>query len=95
MVHRVKRIGVAQMAKLLGILDLALGVVIGVCFWAFSSVIPRGAMAPGFPMGGAAMLIFFPLFYGVMGYLGGAMIAWLYNLASGWVGGLEIELEPG
>ncbi len=95
MVHRVKHIGVAQLAKVMGILYLALGVVIGVCFWAFSSLVPKGPMASAmFPMGGIVMLIAFPVLYGLIGFLAGAMVAWLYNLAAGWVGGVEFELEP-
>jgi len=31
--------------------------------------------------------------YGVMGFIGGAIAALLYNLFSNWVGGIEIEVE--
>ena len=92
--HRVQRIGVAQLAKIMGVLYLAVGVVIGVCFYLFSSMMPSSAMTSGFRMGGIAALIGFPLFYGVLGYVGGAFMAWLYNLVAGWVGGLEFDVEP-
>ena len=31
--------------------------------------------------------------YGLMGVVGGAIGAALYNLVAGWVGGIEVELE--
>ena len=46
-------------------------------------------------LSGIAMLflaILFPFLYGAMGFLFGALTAWIYNLCAGWVGGLEMEL---
>jgi hypothetical protein len=34
-----------------------------------------------------------PVMYGVMGLLGGMLMAWIYNVAAGWVGGIEVEVE--
>ena len=94
MMHRVQRVGVAQLAKIMGVLYLVIGIVIGVCFYLFSSLIPSSSMTPGFHMGGIAALIVIPVFYGLLGCLGGAFMAWLYNLVAGWVGGLEFDVEP-
>ena len=91
--HRVQRIGVAQLAKIMGVLYLVIGFVIGLCIYLFSSLIPSNPMTPGFKMGGVAGLIFIPVLYGLFGYLGGAFMAWLYNLVARWVGGLEFEVE--
>jgi hypothetical protein len=35
-----------------------------------------------------------PFLYGVMGFVGGAIIAGVYNLVAGKIGGIEIELAP-
>jgi ribose/xylose/arabinose/galactoside ABC-type transport system permease subunit len=94
MIHRVRRIGVAQLAKTMGVLDLLIGLVFAVCFFIFASMMPKGQLGQAFPMGGMAMLIFLPLLYGFFGYVIGALIAWLYNLVAGWVGGVELDLEP-
>lgn len=35
-----------------------------------------------------------PLLYGLLGFLGAALYAWLYNVLSGWIGGIEVDLRP-
>jgi hypothetical protein len=37
--------------------------------------------------------VLLPLLYGILGFIGGAIGAAVYNLFSGIVGGLELELE--
>jgi hypothetical protein len=39
------------------------------------------------------MVILFPVFYGILGGLGGLLVAFLYNLVAQFIGGLEITLE--
>jgi hypothetical protein len=94
MIHRVRHIGVAQLAKTMGVLDLLIGLVFAVCFYIIGSMTPGGEMAKAFPMGGIGVVILIPLLYGFFGFLVGALIAWLYNVVAGWVGGVEIDLQP-
>jgi hypothetical protein len=35
-----------------------------------------------------------PFLYGAMGFVFGALGAWIYNLTAKWLGGIEIQLEP-
>jgi hypothetical protein len=37
--------------------------------------------------------VFLPIFYGVLGAIGGALTAVMYNVVAGMVGGLSIETE--
>ena len=37
-------------------------------------------------------VILCPVIYGVIGGVTAAIAAWMYNLASGWMGGLEVEI---
>jgi hypothetical protein len=55
----------------------------------------QGSAAPGWlgPMFGVGALVFFPVLYGVIGFVSGAISAALYNLFSGLVGGLELEMS--
>jgi hypothetical protein len=38
-------------------------------------------------------MIAIPIIYGIIGFIGGAIGALLYNLFAGMVGGVEIEVE--
>jgi hypothetical protein len=38
--------------------------------------------------------LFFFLIYPVAGFIGGIVIASLYNLVAGWVGGFQLTFEP-
>lgn len=93
MVFRVRHLGVAQLAKTMGVLDLLLGLVFAVCFFVIGSMAPGGEMAKAFPMGGIGVVILIPLMYAFFGYIIGALIAWLYNIVAGWTGGVEFDLQ--
>lgn len=99
----IRSVGVMSLAKVLGVLYGGLGLVFGILFALFS-VLGGGAMMAsgqqdagiggGMMMGmGLGFAIFAPICYGLMGFVGGALTAWLYNLAAGWVGGVEIETQ--
>jgi hypothetical protein len=94
-----KRIGVLSAAKIVGTVYGVFGVITGLFFMAFSLVgagIADAGDAPGGLIGmlfGVGALIFFPLIYACMGFVFGALSAALYNLFSGMVGGIEIELQ--
>ena len=52
------------------------------------------AASAGLVAGGMiAMAVIFPIMYGVMGFVGGVIVAALYNLIARWIGGLEFEVE--
>jgi hypothetical protein len=94
MIQRIRRFDVGQAAKVLGLLYLLLGVVFALIFWLVGSMIPASDRAqPGMALFGGAMLLFMPIFYGLIGAIMGAIVAALYNMIAGWVGGFEIELE--
>lgn len=93
MVFRVRHLGVAQLAKTMGVLDALLGLVFAVCFFLIGSMVPSSGLGKAFPMGGIGVVILIPLLYGFFGYLVGALIAWLYNVVAGWVGGVELDLQ--
>ena len=41
---------------------------------------------------GMFAIILCPIIYGLIGGMGAAIGAFIYNLASGWVGGLEVDI---
>ncbi|HEX8186700.1 MAG TPA: hypothetical protein VF747_18175, partial [Blastocatellia bacterium] len=42
---------------------------------------------------GIISIFIFPVIYGVLGFIGGAIAALIYNFAAGFMGGVELELE--
>jgi hypothetical protein len=41
---------------------------------------------------GVGSILLLPLFYGALGFIGGAISAFVYNLVAGVVGGIELEV---
>lgn len=97
-----KRVGPGSAFKIGLVLYAFLGLIVGICMALFSMMAGSlggmagaatpGARALGFGFGLASIIIF-PLMYGIIGGIGGAISAALYNLVAGWVGGLEVEIN--
>jgi hypothetical protein len=91
----ITRIGVWSAAKLYAAIAGTMGLIIGFIIAVLSAVGAAAGMqedaglAAGFL--GIGAVIIAPIFYGVMGLVGGAIGALLYNIFAGLVGGLEIE----
>ena len=93
MIQRLRRVGVGQMAQVLGALYFFLGLIFAVVFWLIASVVPQEAMGEDAALFGTGFLMAMPLLYGLIGVVFGALIAWLYNTVAGWTGGLEFDFE--
>jgi len=101
----IKSLGVLSVAKIYGVVCTILGLIFGLIYGAIFMLVGGAMMAGGqqtseAAMGGAGavgiglvMIVAFPIFYGVFGFVCGALTAWIYNVAVGLVGGLEFEVE--
>ena len=94
----IKRIGVLSLAKLQAIVMAILGLLIGIMYAILGTVIASLASAQGQSLGilaglGFLSIIILPIFYGIMGFVSGAIGAFLYNLIAGWIGGIELEFS--
>ncbi|MGH9880263.1 MAG: hypothetical protein ACRD6N_02415 [Pyrinomonadaceae bacterium] len=101
----IRRFSVFSVAKMQGLLMFVIGLLIGVLYGlvfmffgvAIAALAPRGdnqAMGGvGSVVGGLIIMIAFPLFYGLLGFIGGAIGALIYNVAAGVVGGVRFDLE--
>ena len=93
----IKRIGPLSCAKLSGLLYAVIGLLIGGVFslaamaGAFASE-TAGAAGIGAVIGVGAVIVF-PILYGLMGFVGTLIAAWLYNVAAGVVGGVEVDIQ--
>lgn len=98
----VKRIGALSLAKVMGLIYGGLGLLFGLVFSFFALL--GAAFGRAFEgasglealfgaLFGVGAVIFLPIFYGLMGFLAGLLVATLYNFAARVVGGLELEVE--
>jgi hypothetical protein len=93
--QRIKSVGVLSCAKMLGVLYGCMGLL----FIPLALIAGLASMATqqaNSVIGGAAMLvlgILAPALYGAMGFVFGAIGAWVYNLIATRLGGIEIQLE--
>ena len=81
---RITRLTVVQTGKLLAAL------------YGMLSLVMLPFMLIAMLVGGAkaiSPMLFMLLLYPVMGFIGGILMAALYNLASKWTGGLEVTVE--
>ncbi|HEV7681832.1 MAG TPA: hypothetical protein VGO68_06895 [Pyrinomonadaceae bacterium] len=101
----IRRFSVFSVAKIQGLLTFVIGLLIGVLYGlsfmifgaAISSLAPHGdnqAMGgAGAIVIGVIIMIAVPIFYGIIGFIGGMIGALVYNAAAGIVGGIKFELE--
>ena len=92
-----KSIGVFSLAKMMGALYATIGFIVGLLF-ALASVVGAGFAGSGAEgllglVFGVGAVIFLPVFYGIMGFLGGALLSAIYNVVAGMAGGVELNLE--
>jgi hypothetical protein len=78
---------------------LIFGILYGLIFMVVGGAMMAGAgrnsagAGAGSIVVGLLIMVGVPLFYAVIGFLAGAFGALIYNVAAGFVGGIEIELE--
>src|ERR1700756_13641 len=82
-------VGVLSVAKIMGAIYAVIGLIL-LPFFLLASLI--GSMAGGHDnplgaIGGLVFGLFAPIFYGVLGFVFGAIGAFLYNLMAKWLGG--------
>ena len=93
---KITKVDPFSLAKILGILYAFFGLIIGILMSLFM-VVPSSMMgsAGGFSglLMGLGVIITVPVFYGIMGFISGIIMAIPYNIIANWIGGLEVEVE--
>ncbi len=93
----IRRVGPVSCAKVAGTLYALIGLV-------FGAIVSLLAVGGGMMMNrtgaggmgamfGAAAIVVLPILYGCLGFVGALVSAWLYNLAAGVIGGIELETD--
>jgi hypothetical protein len=94
--QRIKSVGVLSCAKMLGVLYGCMGLLL-LPFALIAGLASMATQQANSAIGGGAILAFgilAPVIYGAMGFVFGAIGAWIYNLIAKRLGGIEIQLEP-
>lgn len=92
----IKKVDAKSLAKMLGILYFVFGLVAGIfLFVLFVLIGVEGEELSAFEqfIFGTGAPIALPIMYGVLGYLFGFIVAWVYNAIAAQFGGIKIELE--
>lgn len=99
----IRRLGILSMAKMQGLVGAVVGLIIGILYGIFFMIFgaimaTSGAQGSGFGAAGGVIvglviMIGMPVFYGALAFVGGAIVAAVYNFAAGYIGGLEMELN--
>jgi len=99
----IRRVGVLSIAKISAIIAAVVGLLLGILIF-LGSLAGGGAAAesmagtnePGMAwLSGLGIfaIIVLPILYGIVGFIGGAIQGFVYNIAAKFVGGISIETE--
>jgi hypothetical protein len=101
----IRRFGIFSVAKMQSLVMFVIGLIVGVLYGlifmlvgaSLSAFGARGEVSPasGVPsiVVGVFLMIGVPIIYAVLGFIGGAIGALVYNLAAGMIGGIKFDLE--
>lgn len=85
----VRRVDPVSLFKLVLVLYFLVGILMAVVFYLASLVVGTSPfLAPTH-----VVLLAIPIAYGIFGAVGALIVAALYNLVAGWVGGVKVELD--
>ena len=93
----IKRIGPVSCARIAGVLYAIIGLLAGSIF--SLAAVAGGSAFRDTPGGGIAAIlgvgtiVLFPILYGALGFVSTLLVAWLYNVLAGFVGGIQIDIE--
>ena len=88
---RIKKLGVLSVAKIQAAIMLVISLLISIPYGLI--IIIYSLVGGGGIVLGLLIMIGLPIMYSIIGFIGGALGALLYNLFSNFVGGVEIEVE--
>ncbi|HZM62010.1 MAG TPA: hypothetical protein VFB85_19505 [Vicinamibacterales bacterium] len=92
----IKRVGPVSCAKIAGVLYAIIGLIVGgiASLIAMVGFAASGSESSGFgAFMGVGSIIFFPILYACFGFVGTLIMAALYNVVAGMVGGVELETQ--
>ena len=92
----IQSVRVFSCAKIMGAIYGVLGLLLGPIFFLvtlFGALTGDHANRILAIVGGLALMVFVPIFYGALGFGMGALSAWIYNIAAKRLGGIQVEMK--
>lgn len=92
--QEIKKVGILSVAKIEAALGAVMGFIVGLFMVLIGTTIMTFTELPGAYgiLFGAAALIILPIIYAGIGFIGGLIAAFFYNVIAGAIGGIEMEL---
>ncbi len=101
---RIKKLGVMSVAKMYCVMMFVISLIIAIPYGLIIilySLLGAGvvggnealAIGGGGVVIGILVMVGLPILYAIIGFIGGAIAALIYNIFAGLVGGIEIEVE--
>ena len=101
---RIRKLGILSVAKIQAVMMFVIGLLIGILYGLiviiyslFGAGMVGGdaalAIGGGGVVLGIGLMIGIPITYGIVGFIAGAIVALVYNIFAGMVGGIEMEVE--
>ncbi|HXX55504.1 MAG TPA: hypothetical protein VEI81_05365 [Methanoregula sp.] len=88
----IKSVEIMSWAKIHALFGIVIGLVYGVIFGVVFTAAGVGLGRGGMTAFGIASVVIFPIVFGIMAFIAGAIMAFLYNLFASKIGGIQIEL---
>ncbi len=88
----IKSIDIISWAKIHALFGIVFGLIYGVMFAVIGAAIGFHREMPGVAAFGLLSIIIFPIIFGIMAFICGAIMAYLYNFFASKIGGVQIEL---
>lgn len=93
--HIIKSVGVLSVAKIMGLIYGCLGLLLipFLLLIGLAGTMAGGQRSPFAGVFGMVFAFLAPIFYGILGFIAGAIGAALYNLFAKWIGGIEVHVQ--
>jgi hypothetical protein len=93
----IRHVAPLSAAKVFATIYAVIGLVVGAILTFAASMGGVAAQALGViaPVVGVAAIIILPIVYACIGFIGTLLVASIYNVAAGMVGGIEIDVDQG
>jgi hypothetical protein len=88
----IKSVEIFSWAKIHSLFGIVFGLIYGVLFAILGTAIGASFDMPGATTLGILSIIVFPIIFGIMAFICGAIMAFLYNIFADKIGGIEVEL---